>query len=242
MRSTAPNPAAFDRLGEDRRLDTVVIMLTDALTFIGIVCVITVTPGADMALLMRHVLAHGYRATWPTVAGIVSGLMVHATLCVAGLSVVLRESELAFSVVKLAGGAWLAWIGIATILGAMRSRAETIEEHVEGAETRSDRDAFRWRTLYLRGLLTNVLNVKIALLYIALLPQFAPSGSGFVPVALALAAIQAAIGVAWLLLYAAAIARTRIALAGSPRVQRWIEGGTGAALVGFGVRLASAAR
>jgi threonine/homoserine/homoserine lactone efflux protein len=220
-----------------------VIVLQDALTFIGIVVVLTVTPGADMALLMRHVLAHGFRATWPTVAGIVSGLMVHATLCVAGLSVVLRESEVAFTTVKLAGGAWLSWIGISTLLAAIQSRGRTVEEQLEGEPAGDDDpNGFRFRTLYVRGLLTNILNVKIALLYIALLPQFAPSGDRFVPVALALAAIQASIGVLWLFTYAAAIARARDALKGNPRVQRWIEGSTGAALVGLGARLASAAR
>jgi threonine/homoserine/homoserine lactone efflux protein len=217
-------------------------VLPDALTFIGIVVVLTVTPGADMALLMRHVLAHGFRATWPTVAGIVSGLMVHATMCVAGLSVVLRESELAFATVKFAGGAWLAWIGISTILAALRSRGTSIDEQVDGAPDPDDPSAFRFRTLWLRGFLTNLLNVKIALLYIALLPQFAPTGDRFVPVALALAVIQASIGVLWLVTYAAAIARARDALAGNPRVQRWIEGTTGAALIGFGARLASAVR
>jgi threonine/homoserine/homoserine lactone efflux protein len=215
-------------------------VLADTLTFVGIVLVLTVTPGADMALLMRHVLAHGFKATWPTVAGIVSGLMVHATMCVAGLSVVLRESELAFTTVKLAGGAWLAWIGISALLGAIQSRGTTVEEQVDGQPVGDD--GFRFRTLYLRGFLTNILNVKIALLYIALLPQFAPSGDRFVPVALALAAIQASIGVLWLFTYAAAIARARDALKGNPRVQRWVEGSTGAALIGFGARLASAAR
>jgi threonine/homoserine/homoserine lactone efflux protein len=96
--------------------------------------------------------------------------------------------------------------------------------------------------LFTRALLTNLLNVKILLLYIALLPQFAPSGDGFVPFALALAAIQIAIGIVWHLGYAFAIARSRDALARNPRVQRWVEGSTGAALIGFGVRLASAAR
>jgi threonine/homoserine/homoserine lactone efflux protein len=217
-------------------------VLPDALTFIGIVVVLTVTPGADMALLMRHVLAHGFRATWPTVAGIVSGLMVHATMCVPGLSVGLRESELAFATVKFAGGAWLAWIGISTILAALRSRGTSIDEQVDGAPDAHDPSAFRFRTLWLRGFLTNLLNVKIALLYIALLPRFAPTGDRFVPVALALAVIQASIGVLWLFTYAAAIARARDALAGNPRVQRWIEGTTGAALIGFGARLASAVR
>lgn len=217
-------------------------MLADALTFLGIVLVLTITPGADMALMMRHVLAHGYRATVPTLAGIVAGLMVHATACVAGLSVVLRESEVAFTAVKLAGGAWLAWMGLTAIVAAVRLARAGSGEAGDAAAGAAERDPFSPRTLFLRGLLTNLLNVKILLLYIALLPQFAPSGDRFVPVALGLAVVQVAIGVLWHLGYAFAIARSRDALARNPRVQRWVEGTTGAALVGFGARLASAAR
>ena len=221
-----------------------VIVLADALTFLGIVVVLTVTPGADMALLLRHVLAHGVRAAAPTIAGIMSGLAVHATLCVAGLSVVLRESELAFSVVKLAGGAWLAWMGVTAILAAIRhGRAREQAQSPGGvAAGAPERERVPFRSLWVRGFLTNLLNVKIALLYIALLPQFAPSGDRFVPVALALAVVQMAIGALWLVAYAAAIARARDAIVANPRVQRWVEGSTGAALVGFGLRLASAAR
>jgi threonine/homoserine/homoserine lactone efflux protein len=217
-------------------------VLTDVLTYLGIVLVLTVTPGPDMALMMRHVLAHGYRAAFPTLAGIVTGLSVHATLCIAGLSVVLRENDMAFATVKVIGGAYLAWMGLSAILGVVRAvRAGAAAQQGEDVVV-DTRDTWSPRALYLRGLLTNLLNVKIALLYIALLPQFAPTGDRFVPVALALAVIQASIGVLWLFTYAAAIARARDALAGNPRVQRWIEGTTGAALIGFGARLASAVR
>lgn len=228
-------------MGRICTVDTLSIVLADALTFLGIVLVTTVTPGPDMALMMRNVLAHGYRATVPTLTGIVAGLLVHATLCVAGLSVVLRESELAFSVVKLAGGAWLAWMGLTAIIGVVRS-ARAGRDGAEGAVPETPVETWNPRALRRGALLTNLLNVKVALLYVALLPQFAPSGDGFVPFALALAVVQITIGVAWHLLYALAVARTRDALAGSPRVRRWIEGATGAALIGFGVRLAGAAR
>jgi threonine/homoserine/homoserine lactone efflux protein len=238
-----PNPAAFDRLGKDRAARYSGNVLSDALTFLGIVLVLTVTPGPDMALMLRHVLAHGRRSVVPTVAGIVSGLGVHATLCIAGLSVVLRESDVAFAAVKLVGGAWLAWMGISAILGVIRAaRSKTDEAALEDAAVANAGDAFSARRLYLRALLTNILNVKIALLYIALLPQFAPSGDRFVPVALLLAVTQIGIGVMWQLGYGFLIARTRDKLTSSPRVQRWVEGSTGAALIGFGVRLASAAR
>jgi threonine/homoserine/homoserine lactone efflux protein len=210
------------------------------MTFLAIVLVLTITPGADMALVMRNVLAHGFRATWPTLAGIEVGLLTHATLCVTGLSLVLRESDVAFTSVKLAGAAWLAWLGLSAVWGALRSGPTQGEVHAGEVEP-SAREMDR-RALFVRALFTNLLNVKIALFYIAFLPQFAPAGDRFVPVAIGLTAIQSAIGLAWLSCYGALVARAGDALAAHPRARRWLEGSTGAALVGFGLKLATAAR
>ena len=212
-------------------------MTSDAATFLGIVLVLTITPGADMALVMRNVLAHGMRATWPTLLGIFSGFLVHVVACVAGLSVVLRDSEVAFEVVKLVGAAWLVWLGASAIVGAVRSSSTTQAATGEVEEARAS-----FRALFVGGFLTNVLNVKIALFYIAFLPQFAPAGDRFVPVALGLAAVQMAIGFTWLTTYAWLVSRAGSALEANPRTRRWIEGSTGAALVGFGLRLAAASR
>lgn len=218
-------------------------MTADALTFLGIVLLLTVTPGADMALVMRHVLAHGRRATWPTLLGIETGLAIHVTASVAGLSVLLRDSDVAFTTVKLAGAAWLTWLGIAAILGAwrMRTRGDGSLLATSGLPPSPERSV-PFRVLYVRGLLTNLLNVKIALFYIAFLPQFAPRGDRFVPVALSLAAVQVLVGLAWLVLYALLVARAGDALEARPRARRWLEAVTGSALVGFGVRLATAGR
>ncbi|MCW2927606.1 MAG: putative transrane efflux protein, partial [Thermoleophilia bacterium] len=94
-------------------------VLAESATFLGIVVVLAITPGADMALVMRHVLAHGFRAAWPTLGGIFSGLAVHVVLCVAGLSVILRNSDVAFSSVKLIGAGWLVWMGVGALREAL---------------------------------------------------------------------------------------------------------------------------
>lgn len=222
----------------------------DAMTFLGIVLVLTVTPGADMALLMRHVLAHGFRATWPTLAGIETGLAVHIILCITGLSLTLQQSPLAFTIIKLAGAGWLAWLGLTAVLAALRpasSAADALDAAVASAEgdeglPRHQPAAPSWRRLYARGLLTNLLNVKILLFYIALLPQFAPAGESFIPVAIVLASVQLLIGLIWLISYGALVARAGQALERNPRLRRWLEGATGAALVAFGTRLAAVAR
>jgi threonine/homoserine/homoserine lactone efflux protein len=210
------------------------------MTFLGIVLVLTITPGADMALVMRNVLAHGFRATWPTLAGIEAGLLTHATLCVTGLSLVLRQSDVAFTTVKFAGAAWLAWLGLSALWGALRSGPT--EGEVRAGEVELAAPEMDSRALFTRAYFTNLLNVKIALFYIAFLPQFAPAGHRFVPVAIGLTLVQSAIGLTWLTCYGAVVARAGDALAAHPRARRWLEGSTGAALVGFGLKLATAAR
>lgn len=225
--------------------------MAGVLTFLGIVLVLTVTPGADMALIMRNVLRDGLRAAWPTQAGIFSGIMVHVMMCVLGFSVVLRESPVAFDTVKLLGAAWLAWLGACALLDAFRTRRPrgrgSSESPTRDHGSTSHRPATRVnprsaRRLYLSGLLTNLLNVKIALFYIAFLPQFVSPGPGFIPAALGLAAAQAAIGAAWLASYAVMVDRAGRALHGSMRTRRLLEGSTGIALLGFGLRLATAGR
>lgn len=214
-------------------------MAVDWPTFLGIVLVLTVAPGADMALVMRHVLAYGLRSAWPTLLGIETGLAIHVTASVAGLSVLLRDSHAAFTTVKLAGAAWLAWLGIGAIVAAVRVPGHGGGDDGSGAPVGGGHEpAPAARTLYVRGLLTNVLNVKIALFYIAFLPQFAPRGDRFVPVALTLAAIQALIGLAWLSCWAVLVARSGDLLHSRPGVRRAVEVATGCALVGFGIRLA----
>ena len=218
-------------------------MGAEVITFLGIVVILAVTPGADMALVMRNVLGGGFRALWPTLAGIVASLSVHIMLCVAGLSVVLRDSDVAFTTVKLIGAGWLAWMGIGAIVEAWRvGKRAPAPVDADGPSEAPVANATTPRSMFLRGFLTNLLNVKIALFYIAFLPQFAPAGDRFVPVALGLAVAQVLVGITWLTIYAAIVARAGAAINGSPRTRRWIEGSTGAALVGFGVRLATAGR
>lgn len=217
--------------------------MADALTFLGIVVVLTVTPGVDMALVMRTVLRDGMHAVWPTLGGVFSGMAVHVTLCVLGLSVVLRESDTAFASVKYAGAAWLAWLGVSSILAARRASPRVQVAAAADVDVDAPLPVARpvvtgWRRHYVRGLLTNLLNVKIALFYVAFLPQFAPSGESFAPVALALAAVQASIGFAWLASYGLLVERTGQALRDLPRVRRVFERATGVALLGFGIRLA----
>jgi threonine/homoserine/homoserine lactone efflux protein len=216
----------------------------DPVAFFAIVVVLTITPGADMALIMRTMLTAGRGATWWTLAGIVSGVAVHATLCIVGLSALLRQSDVAFDTVRFAGTAWLCWLGVSAIWAARRPDGPRSPQRDGAADAAqavgvTTRAPTRHRS-YLRGLATNLLNVKIALFYIAFLPQFAPAGASFAPVAALLALVQCAIGAAWLATCGLLTERAGHALAENPGARQRLELITGIALIGFGIRLAVA--
>ena len=196
------------------------------LAFIGIAALLTVLPGADMALVAKVTLLDGKRAAFFTSLGICAGLPVHATASALGLSLILATSAEAFAVVKFAGAAYLAYLGVRTIRDSLRPVAET---GVIAAPARSRRAAFA------QGFLSNVLNPKVALFYLTFLPQFISPGDNVLAKSLLLAGIHAVLGLVWLPTYAYAIDRLGAVIRGA---RRWLERLSGAALIGLGVRLA----
>jgi RhtB (resistance to homoserine/threonine) family protein len=201
------------------------------LAFTGIAALITITPGSDTMLVLRSALVRGRRAGLLTVLGICAGLFIHATLSALGLSVVLVRSARAFEIVKLAGAAYLVFLGLQSVRSAARagSVAERLPE-VVGA-----------RRAFVEGLLNNVLNPKVAIFYLAFLPQFIGPSDPVLAKSILLAAIHFTEGVIWLSLLTVFVARLRGVLA-NPRVHRALESVTGLVLIGFGVKLATARR
>ena len=196
------------------------------LAFIGIAVLLTILPGADMALVAKVTLLDGKRAAFFTSLGICTGLPVHATASALGLSLILATSAEAFTVVKFAGAAYLTYLGIRTIRDSLRP---VLEPAVAAGRTRSVRAAFA------QGWLSNILNPKVALFYLTFLPQFISPGDNVLAKSLLLAGIHAVLGLIWLPLYAYAIDRLGAVIRG---IRRWLERLSGAALIGLGVRLA----
>lgn len=203
------------------------------LTFAGIAAILTLTPGADTMLVMRSVFARGQRAGLLTTLGICSGLFFHATLSALGLSLILVRSAAAFEAVKLVGACYLIYLGGQSLWRAFRPSARALSPD-GGAVARQKKE---WWRSFLEGLLTNVLNPKVAIFYLAFLPQFISPGDPVLAKSLLLAGIHAMLGVVWLSLVTMFLGRVRALLA-RPRVQRPIEAAAGAVLIAFGVRLA----
>jgi len=205
------------------------------LTFIGIAALLTIMPGADMALVAQSSLLDGRRPAFFTTLGICLGLCVHAAASALGLSAILRVSALAYTVVKAVGAGYLIFLGIQTLRGVgKRRRAEV---YGETSAVRADVERSLLVRSFRKGILTNVFNPKVAIFYLTFLPQFIAPGDPVLLKSLGLAGIHIAMGLVWLTLYAWFLSGFRTVLS-RPNVRGWIEGVTGGMLVLLGLRLA----
>lgn len=188
---------------------------------------VTITPGIDTALVLHTAASRGAQAAWRAALGIALGCLVWGLLAAAGLSALLLASSTLFGVIKLAGAAYLVWLGI----GLLRAPRAGFDD----TPPSGGRSTFR------KGLLTNLLNPKVGLFYVAFLPQFLPAGAAPFVMVSAMALIHAALGLIW---FGALIAATvRIdRLIRRPGVLLWLDRITGALFVGLGIRLALASR
>nr|WP_246480134.1 LysE family translocator [Motiliproteus sediminis] len=192
------------------------------------ITVLTLSPGVDSLLVIRNSSRGGWRDGVLTSVGVCTGLFFHAAISAAGLSVILLSSAELFLALKLAGAAYLVWLGVQGLRAAWRSRRVEIPR-VTGQSlcvSRSLRE----------GLLSNLLNPKPIVFYMAFLPQFVDPAYSALLQSLAMAAVHFLIGMLWLALLAAGVQRAKQWLA-RPAVSGGIDGVTGLLLIAIGVRL-----
>jgi RhtB (resistance to homoserine/threonine) family protein len=196
------------------------------LPFVGTAILIALTPGADTAVVVRTALVAGAAPARRTALGTACGLMVWGVASACGVAAVLNASAEAYTTVKLAGAAYLIWLGIQAIRHA--------GAHEGGGRARSG-SPFR------QGLLCNLLNPKAGIFFTALLPQFVSPQDPALAVSLLLTAIAAATSLVWLTVYATLVPRAGDVLR-RPPVRRALDRVTGTVLIGLGVRLALSRR
>jgi threonine/homoserine/homoserine lactone efflux protein len=198
--------------------------MTELLAPLLALVVLTVLPGPDVAVVTRVALSSGRSAALRASAGILSGLLVWGLLTVAGLAALLAASATAYTVVKLAGAAYLVWLGVQALRGRAAEKAPKIGER-------------HFRT----GLTSNVLNPKIAVFYSSLLPSLVPEGAPHALTLMGLVLAHALMGVLWLGAISIALARAAGGLQ-RPGIRRALERITGTVLIAFGARVAAEAR
>ncbi|PYR71125.1 MAG: threonine transporter RhtB [Acidobacteria bacterium] len=203
------------------------------LAFLVVAGLLTITPGADMALVMRHALAGGTRPAFFASLGICLGTLIWGALSALGVAVLFARSAFAFAVLKYVGGAYLVYLGARALREAIRghSTARTITATATRART----------TAFAQGLATNLTNPKVAVFYVTFLPQFVAPDRNVLTQSVFLAFMHVVMGLIWLPLYARFIDRMAAVLL-TDRVRRRIEAVTGAVLMALGIRLALARR
>jgi threonine/homoserine/homoserine lactone efflux protein len=196
------------------------------LAFVGVSVVVALVPGPDMALVARNVLRHGRSAGFATSVGICTGILGWAIAAGLGISTLLAASAAAFTSLKLAGAAYLIYLGITTIRG--HDVLTTSGVHDAGLPG---------HRAWAQGLLSALLNPKLGVFFLTLLPQFVAPGAPAAGRMLLLAVLFDSIGLAWLLLYSALIGAVGATLdrSGPRRFIRWL---TGTILVSLGARVA----
>lgn len=191
---------------------------------------LTILPGLDTALVLRTAAVEGPRRAALAGLGVTLGCLVWGAAVAVGLGALLAASQLAFTVLKWAGAAYLLWLGI-----GMLARPRASFDLGAGA-ARPEGGELTWLR---RGLLTNLLNPKIGVFYVSFLPQFMAQGVPAGPFLVLLAAIHGLLGLAWFAMLITATRPLARALK-QPAVVRWLDRMTGGVFVAFAARLALA--
>jgi threonine/homoserine/homoserine lactone efflux protein len=201
----------------------------DILLFIFSALVLNITPGPDTLYIVGRSSMQGFKAGVTAALGISAGIMVHVAAAAFGLSAILAASATAFTVVKIAGAAYLVYVGISLI----RSRGNTVNTAAAPAECAT------LRTIFVQGFWTNVLNPKVALFFLAFLPQFVDAtGPGQVLAFLFLGVLFNLNGTLWNLFVAWSAARISRQLMSNNAVSIWFNRCVGMLFIYLGARLA----
>ena len=193
---------------------------TQIASFTFVAALLVMSPGPNGALLAKTVPIFGRRAGLANVAGFVSAFYLHGALSILGVSALLTQSAQVFFAVKMLGAAYLAWIGISALYEAFRGARHS-------ASAPAVRRKSSLRAAFAEGFLTNALNPKVSMFYLAAFPQFIPAGEGAAFAACVLVVVHSALNAVWfggmvlLLNRMSGAARTE-------KFKRWMQGITGA--------------
>ena len=208
-------------------------MLTSALAFAGVAALINVTPGLDTLLVLRTSVSHGRNAGLAASLGILTGCLVWGFATAVGLTALLTASRVAYDTLRVAGAAYLVWLGASALWRSRRAATEPEAADpgtVGGAAPRGRWAAFR------AGVGTNLLNPKAGVFYMSLIPQFTPDGASVFTATLVFTAIDI-VELAlwyWVVSGAASALSERIR---RPAFRRRMEQVSGVAFFGFAANL-----
>lgn len=203
------------------------------LTCLLAVTLLTLTPGLDTMLIIRNSARGGWWDGAVSSLGICSGLFVHAAISALGISIILLHTAWAFTALKTVGACYLIWLGLNSWKNVLGNRGGGLRF----AEPAVGREAFNWLRSLREGLLSNVLNPKAIIFYMAFLPQFIDPAQQPLGQSLLVAAIHFTVAMLWQCFLAAMVDRARTWLR-QPKVGRIFDSLSGSVMIYLGARLA----
>lgn len=200
------------------------------LGFALVAALMTLVPGVDTALILRSAITRGRSDALVATLGICTGVFSWGVIAAAGASAVLVTSQLAYQTLTYAGAAYLIFLGSQMLYRSFKAK--------DLAPTNLPLARTRWRT-FSTGLITNLLNPKIGVFYLAVIPQFTPANAPALLMGMGLATVHVALTLIWgsILISGASVASRWLS---SSRAVKWMDRITGSVLIAFGVRVALA--
>ena len=197
---------------------------------------LNLTPGPDVLYIVTHALRRGARAGMVAALGITAGCFVHIVAAAVGVSALMAASATAFTILKWAGAAYLVYVGLRMLLAKGGS---AMQLGAASADSTGATGQNGMKTIFLRGFWTNVLNPKVALFFLAFVPQFIAPGVENKPLAFLLLGLLFNFNGLWVNLGWAAAAAWLARRAGMVQTSmHWLDRVAGAMFVGFGIKLA----
>lgn len=203
---------------------------TQILSFAFIALLLVVSPGPNGLLIAKTVPTSGKKAGFANIAGFIIAFAFHGGFSVLGLSLLLTSSAEAFFIVKVLGAIYLAWIGVKSLISAFKHKKNIIPKAITQNQNKTLINAF------FEGLLTNILNPKVSMFYLAAFPQFIPVGDYSVLYALSLVSLHALINTLWFSMMVVLFAKLT-STAKNDRFQQAFKAVTGFIFIGFGAKL-----
>lgn len=200
--------------------------MNDLFTFLLLSLFVVMSPGIDTALITKRTISDGRKDGYHIALGITMGCLIHTFAAAFGLSAILMQSSLAFEIIKYVGAIYLIYLGLTSFITRKK-----------GKDTGGFTAPQKKKSAFKQGLLSNVLNPKVAIFFITFLPQFVTVGANTAGQLVIMGTIYSLLSITWFFVYVFFINYLREWLM-SPKVQGIMDKATGLVLIGFGLKLA----
>ena len=200
------------------------------LTFAVVAAMLTVSPGADTMIVLKNVMRGGRKSGIVASVGVLCGLLIHMFFAAMGISIILMQSAEAFYVVKMLGAGYLIWLGLQSIYQSAKGKGLVLKsEH-------NVKNDYNFKRSFTEGFVSNILNPKVAVFYLAFFPQFINEGDSVAVKSFVLASIHYIESIIWLLILSYSFDYIRRQFT-KGSVIKWINRVAGGALVALGITL-----